>query len=360
MNAQNGTKVTRLSLAAAAVITAGGVLATAGCAVGAGNSSASNQGQAQAVTNVSSPAAVQLPSVAATGNGNGSAPGGSAGNGNNGGGAQSGTSTLSSTPLPAATVPTVPLPLASSLLSDDKIQLPPGLLHLLLPTTPPTPGPSGTIGDPNTPCLQGYVWRQAYKGDYVCVTTANRTEAADDNAAASSRVNPAGGPYGAKTCLQGYVWRQVVTNDDVCVTPAVRAQAQADNAAAGGRIARLELWSSSYTPPGGGDTQTCSGDICSVTEGGWDGPNLQLNGDQFNDGPVLIEIKSNSGHLLWTTLLFTAKTSGYPGYTLAVQTPMANCSAPSAKSDNDYAIAVDTVSGRTSNEVPFDTNCASL
>jgi hypothetical protein len=26
----------------------------------------------------------------------------------------------------------------------------------------------GTIGYPGVPCLQGYVWRKAYPGDYVC------------------------------------------------------------------------------------------------------------------------------------------------------------------------------------------------
>jgi hypothetical protein len=34
------------------------------------------------------------------------------------------------------------------------------------------------------------------------------------------------------TCKPGFVWREAFSNDHVCVDPAVRAQAQADNAAA--------------------------------------------------------------------------------------------------------------------------------
>jgi hypothetical protein len=59
---------------------------------------------------------------------------------------------------------------------------------------------------------------------------------AADNAAAPSRwVN---GPYGPHTCINGYVWREAFTGDDVCVTGAQRSQAAADNAAAPGRVAR--------------------------------------------------------------------------------------------------------------------------
>jgi hypothetical protein len=75
------------------------------------------------------------------------------------------------------------------------------LPHLLMPYFPHTPltivtsipSPTGTIGDPGVPCLQGYVWRKAYAGDYVCVTPANRAQAAADNAAALSRVASGGG-----------------------------------------------------------------------------------------------------------------------------------------------------------------------
>jgi len=90
-------------------------------------------------------------------------------------------------------------------------------------------------GDIAQRCLQGWVWREAYPGDKVCVTGAIRSQAAADNAAAASRRNPNGGPFGPDTCIQGYVWREARPTDHVCVTPATRTQAAQDNAAASSR-----------------------------------------------------------------------------------------------------------------------------
>jgi hypothetical protein len=81
-------------------------------------------------------------------------------------------------------------------------------------------------------CQQGYVWREAFPGDHVCVTPNIRTQAAMDNAQAAARREPNGGPYGPDTCKQGYVWREARPGDHVCVTPEVRAQTAADNALA--------------------------------------------------------------------------------------------------------------------------------
>jgi len=80
--------------------------------------------------------------------------------------------------------------------------------------------------------LLGYVWCQAFPGDYVCVTPATRSQAASDNAAAPSRVEPGGGAYGPDTCVPGYVWRQANPTDHVCVTPDVRSQTASDNSQA--------------------------------------------------------------------------------------------------------------------------------
>jgi hypothetical protein len=85
-------------------------------------------------------------------------------------------------------------------------------------------------------CLQGFVWREAFVGDYVCVTPATRSQAWFDNALAASRVNPNGGAYGPDTCLQGYVWREARPTDHVCVTLSVRTLTAADNAAAATRV----------------------------------------------------------------------------------------------------------------------------
>ena len=40
------------------------------------------------------------------------------------------------------------------------------------------------------------------------------------------------GAYGPHTCVQGYVWREAYAGDDVCVTGAQRSQAAAGNAQA--------------------------------------------------------------------------------------------------------------------------------
>jgi len=56
---------------------------------------------------------------------------------------------------------------------------------------------------------------------------------ADDAAAGSRHVS------GSDTCKSGYVWRQAWPEDHVCVTTATRSQAQSDNAAAASRLEKL-------------------------------------------------------------------------------------------------------------------------
>jgi len=95
---------------------------------------------------------------------------------------------------------------------------------------------TGTGGptDPDT-CVQGFVWREAFTGDHVCVTPATRAQAAEDDGLAASRRSPDGGAYGPDTCLQGYVWRDAIPSDHVCVTPATRDQTAQDNSLAASR-----------------------------------------------------------------------------------------------------------------------------
>lgn len=78
-------------------------------------------------------------------------------------------------------------------------------------------------------CLAGYVWREAFPADHVCVLPETRTQAARDNASAAQRREPAGGAYGPDTCRSGFVWRDARPGDHVCVTPDVRSQAASDN-----------------------------------------------------------------------------------------------------------------------------------
>jgi hypothetical protein len=235
----------------------------------------------------------------------------------------------------------------------------PSFPHLPITIVTAIPSPTGTIGDPGVPCLQGYVWRHAYSGDYVCVTPATRTQASADNAAALSRVQSGGGAYGQYTCVQGYVWRQVVPDDYTCVTPAVRSQAAYDNSQAASRVALLNLWVSDWTPPSQ-PTQNCSGGVCTTTDGGWSGPNFQINGDLFNFGPVLLQVHRNDGSLLWSTTVTATSYTGFPGAALYAQTPIGDCSGVPGTTDNDYVIAYDTVSGRWSARLPINSDCASF
>ncbi len=98
-------------------------------------------------------------------------------------------------------------------------------------------------------CQQGFVWREAYPGDHVCVTPATRSQAAADNAQADARRARGGGLYGPNTCRSGFVWREANVSDLVCVTPAVRAQTKADNAAAATRFVLQEPSIPSFTRP---------------------------------------------------------------------------------------------------------------
>jgi hypothetical protein len=62
-----------------------------------------------------------------------------------------------------------------------------------------------------------------------------RTATAQQNANAAQNKEPNGGAYGPNTCKQGFVWREAFGGDVVCVTPDVRQQAANDNAAAASR-----------------------------------------------------------------------------------------------------------------------------
>ncbi len=84
-------------------------------------------------------------------------------------------------------------------------------------------------------CKVGYVWRDAFTGDHVCVTGATRTQAANDNKMASQRRSPTGGSYGPDTCKVGYVWREATPSDHVCVSGITRTQTKRDNSLAQSR-----------------------------------------------------------------------------------------------------------------------------
>jgi hypothetical protein len=223
-----------------------------------------------------------------------------------------------------------------------------------IPKAPTTIAPPQVAGPP---CLMGYVWRQAVPGDYVCVTPANRAQAAADDAAAASRVNPQGGSYGPDTCLYGYIWRGAVPSDHVCVTPDTYAQTQADNGQALNRELLMKLWLSDWTPPA--PPQNCSGNICSVTDGGG-GAQFQVNGMNFNYGKVMLVIKSDSDNVaVWSTTVSAGADPGFYGGVVAAYTPLLDCSTDPYATPNDYLQAYDEVSGQWSTKIPVNSDCAS-
>jgi hypothetical protein len=93
---------------------------------------------------------------------------------------------------------------------------------------PASPNPADLPYGPDT-CKQGYVWREAFAGDTVCVTPDRRDQAYVDNAAAEARREPNGGVYGPATCQSGYVWREARPEDLVCVTPETRTLTAVEN-----------------------------------------------------------------------------------------------------------------------------------
>lgn len=92
-------------------------------------------------------------------------------------------------------------------------------------------------------CKQGFVWREAFPGDRVCVTVTIRAETAADNRNSAQRRDPTNRQYGPDTCKPGYVWRDARGGDHVCVAPAVRERTQTENRLAASR------WAAAPPPP---------------------------------------------------------------------------------------------------------------
>lgn len=93
-----------------------------------------------------------------------------------------------------------------------------GALSGMYGMTGPAAAADDLVYGPET-CVQGYVWRQAFEGDTVCVTPGFRSQVLADNAATNARRQP-----GSPNCISGYVWRVARPSDLVCVTPEMRSQ----------------------------------------------------------------------------------------------------------------------------------------
>jgi hypothetical protein len=99
-------------------------------------------------------------------------------------------------------------------------------------------------------CQNGYVWRNAFANDQVCVTLTDNFVVAQENAAGPSHTNfSTSYPY---WCLSGYVWRQAKPTDYVCVVPASRDRERANNGNAESRLVD--------------PSQTPQGNLTSVTD----------------------------------------------------------------------------------------------
>ena len=84
-------------------------------------------------------------------------------------------------------------------------------------------------------CIDGFVWREAFANDHVCVRPATRDLVRQQNAQAASHVSSTDHAFGPDTCVQGFVWREATPADHVCVAPADRQMARDDNAQASNR-----------------------------------------------------------------------------------------------------------------------------
>lgn len=73
-------------------------------------------------------------------------------------------------------------------------------------------------------CLPGFVWREAFPGDHVCVSGSSRAQADNDNGQAATRTEP-----GSELCKAGFVWREAEPSDRICVAGSVRAQSANEN-----------------------------------------------------------------------------------------------------------------------------------
>ena len=81
--------------------------------------------------------------------------------------------------------------------------------------------------------IAGQVPRKASASDMVCVSQTIADLVQQENATAADRREPNGGPYGPLTCKQGWVWREAFDGDGVCVTPQRRQETWQENANAG-------------------------------------------------------------------------------------------------------------------------------
>ena len=78
-------------------------------------------------------------------------------------------------------------------------------------------------------CAAGHESRLARAADRICVTSLSRAKVAYENRIAATRIQPGGGAYGPNTCRNGFVWREAFDGDLVCVEPYRRDEVRLEN-----------------------------------------------------------------------------------------------------------------------------------
>jgi hypothetical protein len=213
---------------------------------------------------------------------------------------------------------------------------------------PPTSAAGGDV-DPNA-CLRGFVWRDAFPGDVVCVTPQVRRQVRLDNAAAASRRDP-NGAWGPNSCKSPFVWRAARPSDLVCVTVKERTQAARDNAAAASRRNSVRTRLSRWTKP---DTRTCDGDVCTIAHDGT--TNHLVIVENINLGRAYLGLFRPGGGRPIDYWYTTAVPAGRPGGRATFRTDRLVC----AGTPNAYFRVKDMTSGRWSDRKPVRTGCHAL
>jgi hypothetical protein len=208
---------------------------------------------------------------------------------------------------------------------------------------------AGADYGPDT-CLNGFVWRGAFRGDVVCVTPETKRQVALDNGAAASRRDPRGA-NGPRSCKVPYVWRNARASDNVCVTAEQRGQAALDNAARATRRNSVRTRLGRWTTP---DTTDCDGDVCSFTPTGVTYHHVVV--DRVNVGRIFLGLYRRDDNRRIGSWYASAHPAAPAGGRAAFKTDRPEC----AGTANAYFAARDPSTGRWSARIPVRTGCARI
>jgi hypothetical protein len=198
------------------------------------------------------------------------------------------------------------------------------------------PVPASANPSPNT-CLKPFVWREAFPGDVVCVSTKTRAQVALDNAAAPLRRDPNAG-FGPNGCRSRFVWRVARASDLVCVDPVQRRQAAADNAEAARRRNSVATTLTHWMRGG-------------TWRYGMTATNINVG------GASLFLYRSSDGRLIGRWNAPATPASDRPGGRVQFRTDRLECNGSFA---NAYFVVKDLTSGAVSQRRNVNTDCVPI